>query len=338
MKRQVLSELCEAVRDLPKAELHLHIEGTLEPGMLMQLARKHNVSLPYKDEAEVLRAYNFKDLQSFLDLYYLGASVLIDEQDFFDLMFRYLEHCRDEGIVHSEIMFDPQTHTDRGVAFATIMNGFLKAMEKAEESWGQSSALIMSFLRHLDEASAFETLRAAEPFCQHIQSVGLDSSELGHPPEKFARVYAEARSQGYRLVAHAGEEGPSAYIREALETLGVERIDHGVRCLEDEALVKYLVEKQVPLTVCPLSNVRLCVYPDMTSHPLLHMLEMGLNVTVNSDDPPYFGGYLMANFVALEQHLGLDMDQAGTLAANSIRSSFLPDDQKQARLDELSLP
>ena len=333
-----MSELTEAVRGLPKAELHLHIEGTLEPEMLMQLARKHNVSLPYKDEAEVLRAYNFKDLQSFLNLYYLGAGVLRDEQDFFDLMFRYLEQCRDEGIVHTEIMFDPQTHTDRGVSFATIMNGFLEAMRKAEESWGQSSALIMSFLRHLDEASAFDVLRAAEPFRQHIQSVGLDSSELGHPPEKFARVYAEARAQGYRLVAHAGEEGPAAYIRDALETLRVERIDHGVRCLEDEALVQYLVEKQVPLTVCPLSNVRLCVFPDMASHPLLRMLEMGLNVTVNSDDPSYFGGYLMANFAALEQDAGLDLDHAKTLAANSIRSSFLPDDRKQGWLAQLALP
>ncbi len=333
-----MKEFLDSVRALPKAELHLHIEGTLEPVMLMRLAAKHGVSLPYRNEAEVHAAYNFSDLQSFLDIYYLGAGVLIDTQDFFDLMFAYLTRCRDEGIVHAEIMFDPQTHTERGVAFGTIMDGFLGAMAQAREEWGQSSALIMSFLRHLDEDSAFVTLRSAEAYRQHIQSIGLDSSEMGHPPEKFARVYTEAKSQGYRLVAHAGEEGPPEYIWQALNLLEVERVDHGVRSLEDDSLVAHLVARQVPLTVCPLSNIRLCVYPEMSSHPLLHMLELGLNVTVNSDDPPYFGGYLLDNFAALHEHLGLDLAQAKRLAANSIRASFLPESQKTAWLDQISSP
>jgi len=303
--------------------------------MLIRLAGKHGVSLPYRNEAEVRAAYNFSDLQSFLDIYYLGAGVLIDEQDFHDLMMAYLVRCRDEGIVHSEIMFDPQTHTDRGIAFATVMDGFLSAMEEAQAQWGQSSALIMSFLRHLDEDSAFETLRSAEPYRDKIQSVGLDSSEMGHPPGKFARVYAEARSQGYRPVSHAGEEGPPEYIWEALQVLEVERIDHGVRCLEDDELVRHLVQSQVPLTVCPLSNVRLCVFEQMSDHPLLQMLDAGLNVTVNSDDPPYFGGYLMDNFSALHDEIDLDLGQAKQLAANSIRASFLPDEDKDAWLSRI---
>jgi adenosine deaminase len=323
-----MNEFFEVVKDLPKAELHLHIEGTLEPAMLIRLAEKHGVSLPYRNEAEVRAAYDFSDLQSFLDIYYLGAGVLIDEQDFHDLMMAYLLRCRDEGIVHAEIMFDPQTHTDRGIAFATVMDGFLSAMDEARSQWGQSSALIMSFLRHLDENSAFETLRTAEPYRAQIQSVGLDSSELGNPPEKFARVYAEARSQGYRPVAHAGEEGPPEYIWGALNTLEVERIDHGVRCLEDTELVRHLVQSQVPLTVCPLSNIRLCVFDSMSEHPLLRMLDAGLNVTVNSDDPPYFGGYLMDNFSALHEELGLNLEQAKQLARNSIQSSFLPEQDK----------
>ncbi len=331
-----MSDFLAAVRALPKAELHLHIEGTLEPEMLIRLARKHGVDLPYRDEAAVRRAYEFTDLQSFLDIYYLGAGVLIDEADFYDLMYAYLERCRTEGIVHTEIMFDPQTHTSRGIAFATVMNGFLAAMAAAREDWGQSSALIMSFLRHLDQADAYATLKEAESFRDEIQSVGLDSSELGHPPEKFRGVYEEARSQGYRLVAHAGEEGPPAYIWTALEALGVERVDHGVRSLEDPALVSYLVDRQVPLTVCPLSNVRLRVYADMSEHPILSMLSQGMNVTVNSDDPPYFGGYLLDNFAALHQHLDMTIEQAKQLAANSIRSSFLAEDLQRVWLDQLS--
>jgi len=332
-----MSEFIDYVRALPKAELHLHIEGTLEPAMLMELAEKHGVDLPYSTVSDVERAYDFNDLQSFLDLYYLGASVLIDEEDFYSLMFRYLGRCRDEGIVHTEMMFDPQTHTERGVGFPVFMAGFSRAMEDAKREWGQSSSLIMSFLRHLSEDSAFETLKSAEPYKDRILSIGLDSSELGHPPEKFARVYAAAGLQGYRLVAHAGEEGPPAYIIDALDQLKVERIDHGVRCLEDAALVERLVKAKTPLTVCPLSNVRLCVVAAMSGHPLRQMLEQGLNVTVNSDDPPYFGGYLLDNFEALHLDLGLTREEARLLAVNSIRSSFLDDASCKPWLDQLSL-
>lgn len=310
------------VKALPKAELHLHIEGTLEPAMLMALAGKHGVSLPYDSVSDVEKAYDFKDLQSFLNLYYLGAGVLIDEDDFYQLMYSYLLKCRDQGISHTEMMFDPQTHTERGIGFETFMAGFKRAMDEAESEWGQSSALIMCFLRHLSEESALETLKAAEPFREEILAVGLDSSELGHPPEKFTRAFAAAAEQGYRLVAHAGEEGPPAYISGALDTLRVERIDHGVRCLEDESLVERLVAEQVPLTVCPLSNIRLCVYESMQEHPIVTMLERGLNVCVNSDDPPYFGGYLLDNFRALHESLGLTEAQAKQLAENSLRSSF----------------
>ena len=333
-----MSEFIDYVRSLPKAELHLHIEGTLEPAMLMNLAEKHQVDLPYSTAADVERAYDFGDLQSFLDLYYLGASVLIDAGDFYSLMFRYLERCRDEGIVHTEMMFDPQTHTERGIGFPVFMSGFGQAMGDAKRQWGQSCSLIMCFLRHLPEESAFETLKAAEPFKSQIMSIGLDSSELGHPPEKFERVYAAAGQQGYRLVAHAGEEGPPTYIVDALDRLRVERIDHGVRCLEDEELVERLVRAQTPLTVCPLSNVRLCVVETMVDHPIRHMLERGLNVTVNSDDPPYFGGYLLDNFEVLHRELGLTMEDARQMAVNSIRSSFVDQASCKAWLDQLSVP
>ena len=333
-----MNEFIDYVRSLPKAELHLHIEGTLEPAMLMNLAAKHQVDLPYSTAADVERAYDFADLQSFLDLYYLGASVLVDAGDFYSLMFRYLERCRDEGIVHTEMMFDPQTHTERGISFHVFMSGFGQAMDEAKRQWGQSSSLIMCFLRHLPEESAFETLKAAEPFKSQIMSVGLDSSELGHPPEKFERVYVAAGEQGYRLVAHAGEEGPPTYIVDALDRLKVERIDHGVRCLEDEELVERLVKAQTPLTVCPLSNVRLRVFETMVEHPIRQMLERGLNVTVNSDDPPYFGGYLLDNFEALHRELGLTMEDARHLAVNSIRSSFIDEVSCKAWLDQLSVP
>jgi adenosine deaminase len=253
-------------------------------------------------------------------------------------MFRYLERCRDEGIVHTEMMFDPQTHTERGIGFPVFMSGFGQAMGDAKRQWGQSSSLVMCFLRHLPEESAFETLKAAEPFKSQIMSIGLDSSELGHPPEKFERVYAAAGQQGYRLVAHAGEEGPPTYIVDALDRLRVERIDHGVRCLEDEELVERLVRAQTPLTVCPLSNVRLCVFETMVDHPIRHMLERGLNVTVNSDDPPYFGGYLLDNFEVLHRELGLTMEDARQLAVNSIRSSFIGEASCKAWLDQLSVP
>jgi|TARA_B110000211_G_scaffold140040_1_gene160086 adenosine deaminase len=328
-------DIISYVSDMPKAELHLHIEGTLEPEMMMALAKKHGVVLPYATLEDVHAAYNFSDLQSFLDLYYFGASVLREESDFFDLMWAYLVKCRQQNIVHTEIMFDPQTHTDRGIAFEVMMRGYLGALKQAEAEWGQSSKLIMCFLRHLSQASAFETLRMAEPFRDEIDAVGLDSGELGNPPEKFTEVFTAAAQQGYQCVAHAGEEGPPAYIWGALNSLNVTRIDHGVRCLEDDELVEQLVRDQTPLTVCPLSNVRLCVVDEMKDHPILAMLDKGLLVTVNSDDPPYFGGYLNDNFLAMVGGLGLNQAQAKQLAANSFKASFLDEDKKVQFLDAL---
>ena len=328
-------EITQLVQVMPKAELHVHIEGTLEPQMLLDLAAKNNVELPYKSLADVQAAYEFEDLQSFLDIYYAGASVLLRETDFFDLMYAYLKRCKNENIVHAEIMFDPQTHLERGIPFETMFNGYHRALEQTKNEWGQSASLIMCFLRHLSEEHAMEVLREAEPFREHILSVGLDSSELGHPPEKFEHVYAEARRQGYRLVAHAGEEGDPSYIWGALDLLKVERVDHGVRCLEDATLVKRLIDEQVPLTVCPLSNVRLCVYDKLNQHPILKMLDDGLLVTVNSDDPPYFGGYLNDNFLAMVDALHLNQTQALALAKNSIKASFVSDDQKGEWLEML---
>ncbi len=328
-------DIISYVSDMPKAELHLHIEGTLEPEMMMALAEKHGVVLPYATLEDVHAAYNFSDLQSFLDLYYFGASVLREESDFFDLMWAYLVKCRQQNIVHTEIMFDPQTHTDRGIAFDVMMRGYLGALKQAEAEWGQSSKLIMCFLRHLSQASAFETLRMAEPFRDEIDAVGLDSGELGNPPEKFTEVFTAAAQQGYQCVAHAGEEGPPAYIWGALNSLNVTRIDHGVRCLEDDELVEQLVRDQTPLTVCPLSNVRLCVVDEMKDHPILTMLDKGLLVTVNSDDPPYFGGYLNDNFLAMVGGLALNQAQAKQLAANSFKASFLDEDKKVQFLDAL---
>ena len=279
----------EFIKALPKAELHLHIEGSLEPELMLSLAEKNGITLPYATLADIEAAYHFDDLQSFLDLYYLGAGVLIDEQDFYDLMWRYMLRCKAENIVHTEMMFDPQTHTDRGVSFATVLNGFCRAMDDAKEQWGQSSYLIMCFLRHLSEEDAIETLQLALPFKNRIKAVGLDSSEVGHPPEKFQRVLKMAADAGFLRVAHAGEEGPAQYIHDAIGLLDVQRIDHGVRCVDDEVLVARLAASRMPLTVCPLSNVRLCVYDSMNEHPILDLLSQGVCVTVNSDDPSYFG-------------------------------------------------
>ncbi len=321
------------IAQLPKAELHLHIEGSLEPELMMALAKKHNVALPYQTLEEVKAAYQFDSLQSFLDLYYLGANVLQDEDDFFQLMWAYLCHCREDNVVHTEIMFDPQTHTDRGIGFDVFMPGFLRAIEKARAEWGQSCLLIMSFLRHLSEQSAFETLASAEPWLAHIDAVGLDSSELGNPPEKFARVFAKAGELGLLRVAHAGEEGPPEYVWEALDVLNVDRIDHGVRSIEDDALMARLAEEQMALTVCPLSNIKLCVFDDMTQHNILALLDKGLLVTVNADDPSYFGGYLNQNFLAMAEHLPLTEAQLRRLVANSFTASFLPDETKQKWID-----
>lgn len=330
----------EFISRLPKAELHLHIEGSLEPEQMLSLADKHGIDLPYKNLDDIRSAYQFNDLQGFLDLYYLGASVLIDEQDFYDLMWRYLNRCREEKILHAEIMFDPQTHTDRGVAFETVVNGLTRALEDARSQWRQSSSLIMSFLRHLSEDEAMATLEQGLVHKDKILSVGLDSSEVGHPPEKFQRVFRKAAEAGFLRVAHAGEEGPAQYIRDAISLLDVQRIDHGVRCTDDSQLVDDLASRRIPLTVCPLSNVRLSVYDHMSEHPVLDLLAKGLCVTVNSDDPSYFGGYLNANFNALASALAMTESQAVQLARNSFEASFLDDDRKQEflTLPELALP
>lgn len=328
-------KLKEFVKAMPKAELHVHIEGTLEPQMLLDLAARHGIDIPYKTLGDVEKAYAFDNLQSFLDIYYAGASVLLHEQDFFDLMFAYLQKCRTQNIVHAEIMFDPQTHLERGITFETMFNGYYAAIEQAHKEWGQSASLIMCFLRHLSADSAMEVLKQAEPFRDKILTVGLDSSELGHPPEKFEAVYTEAIKQGYRSVAHAGEEGDPSYIWGALDLLKVERVDHGVRCLEDEALVKRLIDEEMTLTVCPLSNIRLCVYETLDQHPILKMLEQGIRVTVNSDDPPYFGGYLNDNLVAMVDALDMTEDQARALALNSFKGSFVDDSQKAVWISEL---
>ena len=322
-------------RAAPKAELHLHIEGTLEPELMLALAEKHSVELPYPDLAAVHAAYDFEDLQSFLDLYFLGASVLRDAEDFHALASAYLDRARAQNVVHLEMMFDPQTHTDRGVAFATVMDGFTAAIDEAAAKGGPSVELIMSFLRHLDEDAALATLDAAAPFADRIAMIGLDSSEVGHPPEKFARAYARAADEGFALTAHAGEEGPPAYITGALDALGVQRIDHGVRCLEDAELVARLARERIPLTVCPQSNVRLCVVEDMAAHPILTMLDAGLSVSVNSDDPAYFGGHLVDNYVGIARSLSPTPAQALALVRGGFEGSLLDDAARSERLAQV---
>ena len=316
------------IRGIPKAELHLHIEGTLEPELMFALSAKHGVKLPYASVEELRAAYQFDDLQSFLDLYYAGAAVLRDEDDFHALTIAYLKRAHADGVVHVEIFFDPQTHTDRGIAFATAFNGIRRALADGEREFGITHRLILCFLRHLSAEAAMQTLEQALPYRDSIAAVGLDSSERGHPPSKFEAVFARARREGFLAVAHAGEEGPPAYIVEALEVLHVARIDHGVRCEEDPALVERLARTRVPLTVCPLSNVKLRVYPRIEEHNLKRLLDRGLCVTVNSDDPAYFGGYIGANFMAVQRGLGLTEGDIRTLAANSIEGSFLPAREK----------
>ena len=329
------ADLASFVRGLPKAELHLHIEGTLEPEMLFELAGRNRVDLPFEDAAAVRAAYSFTDLQSFLDIYYQGAAVLRAEQDFYDLMAAYLRRAHTDGVRRAEMFFDPQTHTERGVGFDVFMAGFTAAMADAEAASGISSALIMCFLRHLPAEAACETFRAAEGWLDHIIGVGLDSSEADHPPEEFAEAYAMAHAAGLRPVAHAGEEGPPAYITGALDALGAQRIDHGVRCEEDPALVARLVEAQIPLTVCPLSNLALCVVDDLADHNLKRLLDAGLMVTINSDDPAYFGGYIADNYLAAAQALGLTREDLATCARNSLEASFAPEPQRQSWLGEL---
>ena len=315
---------------MPKAELHIHIEGSLEPELIFSLARRNGVALPYASVEALRAAYAFTDLQSFLDIYYAGASVLLQEEDFFDLGMAYFKRAAADNVVHAELFFDPQTHTERGVPMGTVIGGLARACHTAQRELGVSGLLILCFLRHLSEAAAFETLAQALPFRGQFIGVGLDSGERGNPPEKFARVFARCRELGLRLVAHAGEEGPPAYIWSALDVLKVDRIDHGVRCVEDAALVKHLAAQRMPLTVCPLSNVKLCVYPTLADHPLPAMLDAGLCVSINSDDPAYFGGYMNRNFVetfaALPQ---LGAPQAYSLARNSLAASFMPQAEQQ---------
>jgi adenosine deaminase len=318
-----MSALSDFIRGLPKAELHLHIEGSLEPEQMFEFARRNRIALPFGSVEEVRAAYAFSNLQDFLDIYYQGAGVLQTEEDFRDLALAYFRRVAADGARHVELFFDPQTHTDRGIPFAVVADGLLAGMAEAEASLGVTSKLILCFLRHLDEDAAFATLRQAEPYLGRIVAVGLDSSEVGHPPSKFARVYQAARERGLKLVAHAGEEGPPEYVREALDILHVDRIDHGNRSLEDAALVKRLAASGMTLTVCPLSNLKLCVVKDLKDHPLKRMLQLSLHATINSDDPAYFGGYLGDNWLAVTEALSLSRAELVTLAKNSFSGSFL---------------
>ena len=338
MKALARADLHTLLRAMPKAELHIHIEGSLEPELIFDLARRNGVALAYPSVQALREAYAFSDLQSFLDIYYAGASVLLHEQDFFDMAWAYFQRARADGVVHAELFFDPQTHTDRGVPMATAVLGLARACRQAQAELGISGAIILCFLRHLSEDAALATLDAALPYREHFIGVGLDSSERGHPPDKFARVFARCRELGLRCVAHAGEEGPPAYIWSALDELHVERIDHGVRCIEDPALVARLAAQRTPLTVCPLSNLKLCVVPTLADHNLATLLAAGLCVTVNSDDPAYFGGYVNQNFLAVFEALPqLTARDAHTLARNSFEASFAPDADKRRWGEALDL-
>ncbi|MDH1334512.1 adenosine deaminase [Comamonas thiooxydans] len=333
-----VSRLPELLRAMPKAELHMHIEGSLEPELIFALAQRNKVALAY-DSVEALRAaYAFTDLQSFLDIYYAGASVLLHEQDFYDMARAYLDRAVADNVVHTEIFFDPQTHTERGVAMETVINGLYRACRDAQIEQGISSSLILSFLRHLSEESALQTLEAALPLRDRFIGVGLDSSELGNPPEKFERVFARCKQLGLHLVAHAGEEGPPAYIWGALDVLNVERIDHGVQSEQDALLMQRLVKEQIPLTVCPLSNLKLCVIKDLADHNLPRLLAAGLKVMINSDDPAYFGGYVNENYTQLFAATGMGAPEAYQLARNSLEASFAAETQKAewiAKLDAI---
>ena len=320
---------------LPKAELHLHIEGSLEPELMFELARRNGVAIPFDSVEAVRAAYDFSNLQDFLDIYYAGAAVLLTRRDFEDLAFAYFQRAAADNVRHAEIFFDPQTHTDRGVAMETVVEGLWDGMRRAETELGVTSKLILCFLRHLDEAAAFATLEAATPFLDRIAGVGLDSSEVGHPPSKFARVFARAGELGLKRVAHAGEEGPPAYVHEALDLLHIDRMDHGNRSMEEEALIVRLADEQMTLTVCPLSNLKLCVVRDLKHHPVPEMLRRGLHVTLNSDDPAYFGGYVNANYRQLAAAVGLSRHQVTRLARNSFEGSFLSESDKARHLAEI---
>ncbi len=327
-----MMNITEYIKKIPKAELHLHIEGSFEPELMFEIAQRNKVEIPYQSVEEVKKAYQFSCLQDFLDIYYAGASVLLYERDFYDLTMAYFAHCAEENVVHTEIMFDPQTHTKRGISFGTVINGIQKAREDAEEKYGISSLLIMSYLRHLSEEDAFETLEQSLPYKHLIKAVGLDSSEKGNPPSKFQKVFEASIKEGYVPLAHAGEEGPAEYIWEALDLLKIARIDHGNNCLTDEVLIKKLVDEKIALTVCPLSNLELKVVDDLKDHPLKKMLNLGLKATVNSDDPAYFGGYMNANFLQTAEALDLTQEEIKTLVKNSFEYSLLSDDEKQKYL------
>ena len=328
-------EFKHLIETCPKAELHIHIEGSLEPEMIFELARRNQVNLAFDRVESLKAAYAFKDLQSFLDIYYAGASVLLKTQDFYDMAYAYLKKAHSQGVVHAEIFFDPQTHTARGVPMKVVIEGLSRAVMDAGKDFKISASLILCFLRHLDESSALETLEEAKPFRDHFIGVGLDSSEMGHPPEKFQRVFEKARSMGLHCVAHAGEEAPPAYIWSALKTLKAQRIDHGVQSIKDPALMDYLARTRTPLTVCPLSNVRLCVFEDLSIHPIKHMLDRGLCVMINSDDPAYFGGYINENYLQTAQSLKLEAKDIQQLAKCSFEASFMPQTLKEHWLHEV---
>jgi len=316
------------IQNLPKVELHLHIEGSLEPELMFELAKRNNIDIPFNSPNEVKAAYQFTNLQSFLDIYYQGANVLITEEDFFDLTWAYLVRSHKDNVIHTEIFFDPQTHTERGISFNIMISGITKALDKAKKELNITSQLIMCFLRHLSEEQAIETLKQALPYKKHIIGVGLDSSELGHPPEKFARVFNMAKDEGFLTVAHAGEEGPAQNIIDVINKLGVQRVDHGVRCVDDPQLLERLKETRMPLTVCPLSNVKLNVFNEMKEHNIIELLKQGLCVTINSDDPAYFGGYMTDNFIAVSDELIVTKKDLAQFTLNAIEASFVDDVEK----------
>lgn len=323
------------IENLPKAELHLHIEGTFEPELMFKIAQRNGIELPYGDVEALRKAYDFSQLQDFLDIYYQGMNVLQGEQDFYDLTWAYLQKIHAQNVLHTEIFFDPQGHTSRGVAFETALNGIYNALLDGQQQLGISFGVIMCFLRHLDADDAMATLNQALPYKDKIIGVGLDSSELGHPPEKFTAVFEKAKTEGFRIVAHAGEEGPPEYVYQALDLLKVDRIDHGNRALEDEALTQRIAKEGIALTVCPLSNLKLCVVEDLKDHPMRKMLDAGLKATMNSDDPAYFGGYMNENFLQLTEALNLTKEEIVTLARNGFEAAFISEERKQTLIDKL---
>ncbi|WP_413519622.1 adenosine deaminase [Psychrobacter glacincola] len=327
--------MIELIKKLPKAELHLHIEGSLEPELMFRLAKKNQIEIPYKDIEDVRNAYNFTNLQTFLDIYYAGANVLITEDDFYDLTWEYILKCVEDNVIHTEIFFDPQTHTARGVAFETVITGIKRALADAKAQYSITSCIIMCFLRHLSQEEAFEALEQALPFKDDIIGVGLDSSELGNPPSKFIDVFKKAKEEGFKLVAHAGEEADFSYIYEALDLLGISRIDHGVQSIKSAELMQRLKDEQMPLTVCPNSNIELRVFDTYKEHNIKELIDYGLNITVNSDDPAYFKGYINQNFINISENLPLTEDDIITLVKNSFRSSFISDELKQQYLDRV---